>query len=562
MQPIYEGTDPYVFVSYSHRDMREMHEVTAFLGAGGVRYWYDDGLHSGDDWNRSIATHLKNSAVCLLLLSPNSAVSEYVKNELNFAQNHRIPVHTLLLQPFDIPLDIELMTGRIQMVEKVGDYQKELLGALPVEVFSLEAGAAERVSSEYEHPLFARQKLCLDRQGTKTFVGEHRTLKYRCTIQTDALKPGTESDAHSLIRLSSGIAHPLFPRIYDAVINNGVCYTYQEYGQEVFLDQYLSTASLSEEKIIAWITSVVDGMDYLFRRNLGLRDFARGSLVVRNQTDIEIFRLQNVHYGLIRLEHETRQYYFESEIQEIAILLVQLCTGKTPQLPLRLIHEERYRQSFLDVVNLVIQKCTREYGRAQYSDFAEMKSDLQKRRLTLSDRRFLASRRKKLRQYEAARKQYGEVFTASDGALTSQPAAKNLEQEFGFDGTVALQADHTPGGGGEQQGGAPQIRILVCATGEVFEFNKPTITVGRASGFCDMVWTQPYMSRMHLKISRKSADRYAIEDLNTNNGSYVSYIEENKSFEKVRVPVSEPMVVPAGAYITIGESRFQLLSAE
>ena len=151
MQPIYEGTDPYVFVSYSHRDMREMREVTAFLGAGGVRYWYDDGLHSGDDWNRSIATHLKNSAVCLLLLSPASAASEYVKNELNFAQNHRIPVHTLLLQPFDIPLDIELMTGRIQMVEKVGDYQKELLGALPVEVFSLEAGAAERVSSEF-HP--------------------------------------------------------------------------------------------------------------------------------------------------------------------------------------------------------------------------------------------------------------------------------------------------------------------------------------------------------------------------------------------------------------------------
>ena len=114
---VYEGNEPYLFISYSHKDQQAMLSVKQILEESGIRYWYDNGLHSGDDWNMVIAKHLKNSAVCLLLLSPNSAVSEYVKNELNFAMNHRIPIHTLLLKQFDLPLDIEMMTGRIQMVE-------------------------------------------------------------------------------------------------------------------------------------------------------------------------------------------------------------------------------------------------------------------------------------------------------------------------------------------------------------------------------------------------------------------------------------------------------------
>lgn len=559
-QPIYEGSEPYVFVSYSHKDIREKDEVTVFLQNGGVRFWFDDGLHSGDDWNYSIATHLKNAAVCLLLLSPNSASSDYVKNELNFALNHRIPIHTLLLQSFDIPVDIELMTGRIQIVEMIGNYGKKLLSALPVEVFSLGSGMLQQASSKYEHPLFIQKELFLNRQGTKSFLGNHRTLNYACTIQIDILKPGTEADAHSLALLSSSITHPVFPHIYDIVIQNGVCRTYQECGHEVFLDQYLSSASLSEEKIIEWIMNIVDGLDYLFQRNLGLRDFARGSLIVRNDIDIGIFRLQNVHYGLIQLEHKTKQYYFESEIQEISILLAQLCTGSTPILPLRFIHENRYRKNFLDVVNLVLQKCTREHGRTQYTNFAEIKSDLQKRRLGFAEKRFLYSRKKKLQRYDTASKLRNEAFAASNGMIASGQKATvhNLEKEFGFDDTVVLCEDHLSVDNTVNCNTASQIRILVCSTGQVFEFNRPTITIGRDPSRCELVWKQPYISRLHLRVSRKSANRYAIMDMNTSNGSYVSYIEGNKHCEKIQVPASIPIDVPVGSFIIIGQSRFQL----
>ena len=115
---MYEGSAPYIFISYSHRDTVSITPVCNALRQNGGRFWYDSGLHSGDDWNMVIASHLEKATVCLLLLSREAAVSEYVKNELNFAQNHRIPIHVVLLESFELPIDIEMMLGRIQMIEK------------------------------------------------------------------------------------------------------------------------------------------------------------------------------------------------------------------------------------------------------------------------------------------------------------------------------------------------------------------------------------------------------------------------------------------------------------
>lgn len=62
-------------------------------------------------------------------------------------------------------------------------------------------------------------------------------------------------------------------------------------------------------------------MDYLFSQNLGFGDFARGSLVVTNDKKLALTRLQNNYYGVIKLQLENRQYYFEKEVEEIAVLL-------------------------------------------------------------------------------------------------------------------------------------------------------------------------------------------------------------------------------------------------
>ena len=556
----YEGTKPYVFISYSHQDKTECTQLADLFYSHGVRCWYDDGLHFGDDWNLSIATHLEDAAVCLLLLSPNSAASEYVKNELSYANSKRVPVYSLLTKPFSIPSDIELMTGRIQRIEMLPGFERELLKALPAEVFHSSAVPDGR-STGYAHPLYESHEVYLERQGTKTHRGSHSRLGYPCAVQEDQLKPGDERDARVLAACAGCISHPLFPRIYDIVIENGVCRTYQEYRKEQFLDHYLQDHHLPDEQVLRWIAQVVDGIAYLHEQNLGLRDFARGSLVVLGGRDIGIFRLQNLYYGLVKLTTETKQYYFEQALQEIAILLSQLCTGKIPLLPLRYIESSNRSRKFLNTVNLVIQKCTRENGRAGYTSFEQLRHDLAAGSLRFSDTIFLNIRRKKLERYEAAVEERRERLEAIDvQELTAIPqlSMTTLEEDFGFDGTVLLHDPVTESTPFQSSPRDVTIRILSLTTGQVFTFRKDSILIGRDQQSCDLVWTQVHFSRIHVRVTRLEKDIYTVTDMNTTNGTYVSQIGVPGN-GRARLRPDHPVTVPASTVIYVGDTAFQLL---
>lgn len=80
---IYEGSKPFLFISYHHKGHQTTVSIKNILEEHNIRYWYDNGLHSGDDCNMAIDKHLEEATASLLILSQNSAESEYVKNELN-----------------------------------------------------------------------------------------------------------------------------------------------------------------------------------------------------------------------------------------------------------------------------------------------------------------------------------------------------------------------------------------------------------------------------------------------------------------------------------------------
>ena len=139
---IYEGKEPYLFISYSHTDNDVIGEITQMLDENGCRYWYDMGLHSGNDWNEVVASKLRDSAACLLLLSPTAASSKYVKNELTLVENMEIPLHPVLIKDYvgasirDLPTDIAMTIARIQMVSMECNYRKKILRGLPSAVFA------------------------------------------------------------------------------------------------------------------------------------------------------------------------------------------------------------------------------------------------------------------------------------------------------------------------------------------------------------------------------------------------------------------------------------------
>ena len=72
----YMGDQPYIFVSYSHKDCERVWPIILKLQAEGFRIWYDDGISPGTEWDANIATHIRKCAFFAAFISRNYLESE------------------------------------------------------------------------------------------------------------------------------------------------------------------------------------------------------------------------------------------------------------------------------------------------------------------------------------------------------------------------------------------------------------------------------------------------------------------------------------------------------
>ena len=115
IQP-YEGTSPYIFISYSHRDYDRVEPILREMAAKGYRFWYDEGIDPGTEWPESIARHLENSSVCLSFMSANSAASKNCRREINFALSRNIALLTVFLEETQISSGLEMQISTYQSI--------------------------------------------------------------------------------------------------------------------------------------------------------------------------------------------------------------------------------------------------------------------------------------------------------------------------------------------------------------------------------------------------------------------------------------------------------------
>jgi len=114
----YSGDDPYVFVSYSHKDGRLVFPEIQYLHDQGYRIWYDEGIDPGNEWPNEVANALANATMVLVFISPNAVKSRNVRNEINFALNNQIPFIAIHIKKTNLPPGLELRMGDIQAVMK------------------------------------------------------------------------------------------------------------------------------------------------------------------------------------------------------------------------------------------------------------------------------------------------------------------------------------------------------------------------------------------------------------------------------------------------------------
>lgn len=123
----YEGKEPYIFLSYCHKDANIVYPLVEQMVKDGFRIWYDDGNRAGDDWLENIANHLNRCAVCLAMISENSSVSHNCKSEINEALEWKKKLLAIMLEDFRMPLGMKLQLGTIQYLKRTDFPAKQML---------------------------------------------------------------------------------------------------------------------------------------------------------------------------------------------------------------------------------------------------------------------------------------------------------------------------------------------------------------------------------------------------------------------------------------------------
>ncbi len=113
-----------IFISYARADSAFVLKLAEDLEKAGIDIWLDQKkIAAGKKWDREIDIALKSSGILILVISPKSAISDNVANEVLFAINKRKTVIPVIIeQTEDIPFNWE----RFQRIDLTKDYEQGL----------------------------------------------------------------------------------------------------------------------------------------------------------------------------------------------------------------------------------------------------------------------------------------------------------------------------------------------------------------------------------------------------------------------------------------------------
>jgi WD40 repeat protein len=110
----YKGTDPYIFVSYSHKDSDKVFPIISEFHKAGFPIWYDEGIDPGNEWPEEIANALLNCSLFIVFISSSAAASKNVVREINYALSKDKPFIHIWLEDTTLNpgLDMQINTNQ------------------------------------------------------------------------------------------------------------------------------------------------------------------------------------------------------------------------------------------------------------------------------------------------------------------------------------------------------------------------------------------------------------------------------------------------------------------
>lgn len=125
----YEGQEPYIFLSYCHRDRERLIPLFDYLAGEEYRIWFDDGNQGGDDWLDNIENHLEDCRVMIAFITENSSLSHNCKSEIVYALKCRKKVIPILMGSTELPKGLRMQLSHLHYLSRMDFDSDELLMA-------------------------------------------------------------------------------------------------------------------------------------------------------------------------------------------------------------------------------------------------------------------------------------------------------------------------------------------------------------------------------------------------------------------------------------------------
>ncbi len=130
----YTGDEPYIFVSYSHKDSDAVFPEITRLNDQGINIWYDEGIEAGAEWTEALATAITGAKLFVYFVTPDSAQSQNCRNEVNFAVEQKVSIVSVHLKKTDLPGGLSLTLSSRQAILKheipANEYEQKLLSGI------------------------------------------------------------------------------------------------------------------------------------------------------------------------------------------------------------------------------------------------------------------------------------------------------------------------------------------------------------------------------------------------------------------------------------------------
>jgi TolB-like protein/Tfp pilus assembly protein PilF len=161
----YQGSDPYIFVCYSHDDSDTIFGELTWLRDEGINVWYDEGIVAGGVWRAEVADAIERAAALVYFVSPRSAASAECSREVHYALDRDVPVIPLFLDTTELPPDLKMGLTRVQALFRNSDanYREHLLSALRGRAPrpAVSSGQAARPGRRFAQAMFAATALAV-----------------------------------------------------------------------------------------------------------------------------------------------------------------------------------------------------------------------------------------------------------------------------------------------------------------------------------------------------------------------------------------------------------------